>query len=84
MIDVERADRKAIYIWLDRNRVETVCFAFTLLPETLRELVSEMRHAGRGLDRWVVPSLEYTQANTSGNANPDTYAIIPELLESCR
>jgi hypothetical protein len=84
LIDVERAGRKALYIWLDRNRVGTVCFAFTLGPDALRELVSELRRAGRGLERWIVPGLEYTQANIRGDANPDTCGILPELLESCR
>lgn len=85
MIDVERADRVVLYIWLDRGRVGSFCFAYDLPPDILHELVWELRKAGRGLERWIVPGLEYTQrSNALKNDNPATYALISELLKATK
>lgn len=48
-------------------------------------VVSELRSMGHGLERWIVPGLEFTRlGSTLREDNPATYAIVPELLESCR
>jgi hypothetical protein len=84
LIDVEWAGRKALFVWLDRQRIGTVCCSFDLPPDALRGLVSDMRRAGSGLERWIVPALEFTQAHATGDRNPAMFSAIPELLASCR
>ena len=84
-ITVRRGGRALLYLWLDRNRVATACFVFLLSPEQLRETVTELRGAGAGIERWIVPGLEYTWAALyPSNHSPELLEVIPGLLESCR
>ena len=84
-ITVRRGGRALLYLWLERNRVSTACFVFLLSPEQLRETVAELRGAGAGIERWIVPGLEYTWAALyPSNHSPELLEVIPGLLESCR
>ncbi len=83
-IEVERGSRVVLYLWAPRGRVASACFAYDLGTDKLRSVVSDLRSAGHGLERWIIPGLEYTRISTSWENNPDTYAVINELLESCR
>jgi len=88
-IDVERGGRTVMYLSTPRGRLETACIAFDLSQDDLRTLVSELRVAGHGLDHWIVPALEYTQATLHPIQGRITHGlqlleVIPELLKSCR
>jgi len=70
---------------LSRGRIYSANFRYSLTPDELRKLVSVLRRAGHGLERWIVPALEYTSLSSAfREEHPETYAIVPELLESCR
>lgn len=84
-VALERGARVVLFLTLSRNRLVTACFAYDIRPDELRELVSELRRVKHGLERWIVPALEFTSTGrTLREDNPETYAIIPELLERCR
>lgn len=83
-------------LYLARHRVVSACFNYGLTPDEMRRAVALLRKARGGLDRWIVPGLEYTrdslaqiQANP-GFRNADDgrgaamQQVIQELLEACR
>lgn len=70
---------------LQRGRMLGAGFRYDLTPDEFRSIVSDLRRAGNGLERWIVPSLEFTSlASTFRQINPKAYAVMPEILESCR
>lgn len=73
-------------LYLTRQRVESACFDFHLSPDELRKAVGLLRKAGGGIERWIVPGLEWTQRQLSegGARYPETVKLIPELLEVTR
>ena len=74
-----------LYLWLERNRVASASFPYDLTLDELRAVIAELRKAGNGLERWIVPGLEENQASgTVQHDHPERYAALPELLESCR
>lgn len=87
---VARWRGKAIFhLFTARNRVESTCFDYTLTPDALREAVSVLRDAGNGLERWIVPGLEWCQRDFARLKSKDSnrealMAVIPELLRSVR
>jgi hypothetical protein len=86
-ITVLRAGRRVMYIYLDDagKRVESACFDYHLQPDELREAVRTLCQVTGGLERWVVPALEWNSASSGVRADrPETFKIIPELLKSCR
>lgn len=84
-VDLVRAARVVLYMTLDRSRLVSACFTYDITPDELRAVISELRRMRHGLERWIVPGLEFTSlSRTLRENNPATYAIIPELLESCR
>lgn len=88
-ITVERGGRTVMYLSAPRGRLGTACIAFDLPQEELLTLVSELRRAGHGLERWIVPALEYTQMTLHPVQHQLTHGrqlleSIPELLRSCR
>jgi len=82
-ITVRCANLGVMFLYLDRNRIESACFLFDLKPEHLRMAVAALRRARGGLDSWVIPALEMSYAQVKGR-NPDAFNVIPELLASCR
>lgn len=77
------------HVFTVRHRVESTCFDYTLTPDALREAVSILRDAGNGLDRWIVPGLEWCQrdfaAMKSKDANREALMeAIPKLLRSAK
>jgi len=84
-IIVLRGGVPIMHLWPERNRVVTASLDYLLRPDQLREAVRDLRRAGHGLERWIVPALEWNLTHpTAREKHPDTYAILPELLESCR
>ena len=80
---------QVLYLYLKRRRVLSACFTYTLRPDQLRRAVHELHGVRGGLQRWVVPALEWTQAELLGLRSPDhpgheLAPIIPELLVYCR
>lgn len=85
IIDVEISGKQVLYLYLSQGRMQSACFPYYLTPDELRGTIDDLRAAGHGLERWIVPGLEWTSlSSTLRENNPATYAIIPELLESCR
>lgn len=73
------------YLHLTRHRVTSAGFTYTLSPTGLRKVVSLLRDIGSGLERWIIPALEYLQgSDVVKMKHADTYKIIPELLDSVR
>jgi hypothetical protein len=88
-IEVERAGRVVIYLWAPRGRLSSACLAFDLSADEIQTLMSELRSAGHGLERWIVPALEYTQATLHPLKDSITQGrqlleIIPALLQVYR
>ncbi|HLL55045.1 MAG TPA: hypothetical protein VK447_15930 [Myxococcaceae bacterium] len=84
-LDLERSSKTVVFMHLHRRRVTSACFRMDIAPDVLRAVVSEMRRLGKGLERWIVPALEYTSLfRPFREDNPEAYALVPELLESCR
>lgn len=76
---------ESLFIFLKRRRVLSACFLFTLKPDQLRRAVEALRKVRGGLERWIVPALQWNQGiATVRDEHPETYRIIPELLEECR
>ena len=78
-----------MFLYLRRRRVLSACFVYLLAPEKFREAVAELRTVRGGLERWIVPALERTQADllalkVPGHPGNELVKIIPELLKSCR
>jgi hypothetical protein len=70
---------------LSRGRVVSANFWYSLTPDELRGLVSDLRRVRNGLERWIVPCLEHTMLSIPfREGHPATYAAARELLESCR
>jgi hypothetical protein len=85
LITVETSGQQVLFLYLSRGRVKSACFPYDLTPEQLRGAVSDLRKAGNGIERWIVPGLEFTPlARAFREDNPAAYAIVPELLDSCR
>jgi hypothetical protein len=86
-IDVRWRGQSTLLLFVRAHRVQSACFAYTLSPAVLREALSVLRRAGNGLERWIVPALEYTQADLFGSTLAKKQALlraIPELLDSVR
>lgn len=76
-------------LFITRHRVSTACFAYDLSPDGLRHAISVIQNAGNGLERWIIPGLEWCQREFSLSKNPKPnylamLEIIPELLKSVR
>lgn len=85
-ITVLRAGRTVMYIYLDdrERRVLSACFDYQLGPDQLREAVRTLRRVTGGLERWVVPALEWNSVSAGVRLQrPETFKIIPGLLKSC-
>lgn len=72
-----------------RHRVRSACFNFKLTPDEMRKAVDLLRKAGGGIERWIVPGLEFTRdaflrVPTSDDRGPKMLAVIQELLDSTR
>ena len=85
-VDAVRGTRQVLILWLDDDqRVSSACFPYDLSPEELHAGVATLRKAGHGLECWIVPALEYTQAALIPTQHrPDLLKVIPGLLASCR
>jgi hypothetical protein len=84
-ISVEMAGRSVLELDLRKGRIISANFRYDLTPDQLRKVVATLRAAGNGLERWIVPALEYTSmSGTFREKYAATYAIVPELLKSCR
>jgi len=84
-VTVDIAGRSVLDLDLSRGRMVGACFRFSLTPDELRSVVADLRSAGSGLERWIVPALEFTHS-TRGfkKSNPKSHAIVPKLLKACR
>jgi len=59
-------------IFVFGGRVTTTCFNFLMTPSEVRKSVAILRKAGGGIERWIVPGLEYTYAaKAEMNAKPE-------------
>jgi hypothetical protein len=88
-ISVLSGGRQLLLIYPERKRVRSACFVYTLKPDELREAVGELRTVRGGLERWIVPALEWTQADLlglklAGHPGHELVKVIPELLNACR
>jgi len=76
-----------MYLYLDDEgtRVDTACFVYLLSPEQLQDAVGELRRATGGLERWIIPALEWNSASSAvRDEHPDTFKVIPGLLKTYR
>jgi len=85
-----------LFLYLSRGRVDSACFNYGLTPDELRKAVAVLRKAGGGLERWIVPGLEYTRDSiTRMVENPGfpreenksglrMLKVLQELLEATR
>lgn len=72
-------------LYLSRGRMVSASFRFNLTPDELRTAVSTLRKAGHGIERWIMPGLEFTSLiETFRKDHAKTYAVACELLESCQ
>ncbi len=76
-------------LWVNRHRVQSACFNFKLTPDEMRKAVALLRKAGGGIERWLIPGLEFTrdaflQFPTSDDTGPKMLAVIEELLKENR
>lgn len=70
-------------LYVERRRIISACFNFTLDAKTLRKAVADLRKTGGGIERWLTPALEWTHFSlTQGGKNPEARKIIPGLLRS--
>lgn len=85
------------FLYVSRGRVVSACFNYSLTPEQMREAVSLLRKAGGGLERWIVPGLEYTRdtiaqmmaspgysSEADQERGPKMLAVTRELLKKTR
>ena len=85
LISVESSGRRVMELDVSRGRIVSANFPYDLTPDELTEIVSDLRRAGNGIERWIVPALEFTcLASTFREDNPKTYASARKLLKSCR
>src|SRR3954467_4159757 len=70
-----------LYPW--PRKLVSACFVYTLTADELRHAVQTLRQVYGGLEGWIVPALEWMQAEPT-SMRPDVLEILPELLESCR
>jgi len=83
-IQVVRFGRYVMELDYPYGRVITANFLYDLSVDELRGTVADLRYVKHGLERWIVPALEFTcLASTFREQNPETYAAARELLESC-
>jgi hypothetical protein len=80
-------DVMLLYPW--RRRIISACFNYMMTADQLCEAVGTLRGVSGGFEGWIIPALEWTEAELAGarkpRANwPDLVAVIPHLLESCR
>jgi hypothetical protein len=84
-ISVEMGGMPVLDLDLSEGRMIGASFRFHLTPGQLRRVVATLRQAGNGLERWIVPALEFTSMSGAfREKHAATYAIVPELLKSCR
>lgn len=80
-------DVMLLYLW--RRRIVSACFNYMMTADQLCEAVSTLQGVSGGLEGWLIPALEWTQADLAGAKKPrphwpDLVALIPHLLEFCR
>jgi len=85
-VTVVSAGLPVMFLYSERNRILTACFVPDLKPDQLRMAVAELRqHVRGGLDRWIVPALEWNLFHSYVREDfPEAHRILPELLEACR
>jgi len=82
-ISVSKSGRTVLFLFMTRGRVTSAGFPYDLRPEELREVVSDLRAVGRGIERWIVPGLEQSQASsTLQKDHPETLKVVSELVAS--
>jgi hypothetical protein len=72
-----------------RHRVRSACFNFGLTPNEMRKAVELLRKAGGGIERWIIPGLEFTrdafiQVPTSDDRGRKMLMVIQALLKANR
>ncbi|HLL53513.1 MAG TPA: hypothetical protein VK447_08210 [Myxococcaceae bacterium] len=74
-----------MFLYLDDKgeRVESACFLYDLTPDQLADAVRDLRQVKGGLERWIVPALEWNSASSAvRDEHPETFKLIPGLLKS--
>ena len=89
LINVFISHREVMLLYPGPRRIVSACFVYTLTADELCDAVETLRSLTGGLEGWIVPALEWTQAALSEAKHPrpnwrDLVAVIPHLLESCR
>ena len=85
VVTVRIEGEMALFLYVNRSRVESACFSITLTPDQLREAIALLRKAENGVEAWLAPGLELTQRIISnGSGNPALLEVIPRLLKSLR
>ena len=85
LIRIETAGRRVMDLTLQQGRVAAAYFLYNVAPDDLRGLVDDLRRAGNGLERWIIPCIEHTcLSSTFREDYPEAYAAARELLESSR
>lgn len=86
-VDVLAGSRQVLILWLDDSqRVSSACIPYDLEPGELRAAIPMLRKAGQGLERWILPALEYTQAMLASpnDQQADLVQAISDVLKSSR
>jgi len=84
LINVDMSARTVLFLFLTRGRMQSACFSYLVTPDELRAAVAALRCARNGLERWIVPGLEWMSlGHILEEDHPATYAALPEILESC-
>lgn len=86
-VAVMRGGRRVMFLYLDDEgeRVESACFLYDLTPQQLADAVADLRRVKGGLERWIVPALEWNSVSSAvRDEHPETFKVIPGLLRKCR
>lgn len=85
VIDAQRDEELLLMLFVADERIESAYFNIMLEPASLRRAVVDLRKMGKGIERWLAPALECTQAGLSQlGRNPQALKVIPGLLRSLR
>ena len=77
--------KQAFFLDVEQNRVTWPGFTYLLTPDEFREVVSLLRIAGNGLERWILPALECHQGSSIvKREHPEVYKLVCEYLETLR
>lgn len=84
-IDAEIWGRVVFALYLRRGRVIDAAFTNDLTVEEMDGALYALKAAGHGLERWIVPGLERTQARLSGEDwGQELFKALPSFIEAAK